>query len=1429
MNFMVITYGAAEVLDTTFNALAALLNSRTGTLYQPLVRLSLIVGLVWATVSMITGDHMRFIKTWALPAILMLVLFFAPTCRVHIYDPVSGHRYTVDHVPWGLGAVAGVISKIGHAATQEIEKTFSLPDDLKYHKTGAVMASHLIANANTFHITNTDLAETLQSFMTQCVVYDALLGKKYTLHDLKNSPDIWNLVISNLSPARSFTFKAPGRNQVSQIMPCNRAVELLDQWLKRDIQNAFQLFESKIFGAKSGVPHNGVPHLASVVPGAQLKQYLPGAFDYMTQMSKSAEDYMMQQMMIYSVVDSIENTSTGLGNAPNFAVRRAYLQQRATQETLAGVAAQKLIAMKNVLEALIYAAFLFILPLALLPRGWSYIMRWISLVLWIQLWPPLYAILNFIMNVSVRAKGMGMIAGPEGSGITIASSVGFMNLHADMAAQAGFLSIAVGTLAYAIVKGGAAGFGQLVSHMGAPAMSSASRAAEDLISGNYSFGNVSQGNMQAYNTSFGQQNYSPSYSSGSFTQNDGVISRTTGAEGGHMVNIANSNLRSNLNFSESLSNSYTEQANKAKQLSESQMVASATAEADHNRSVMDLSQHQAKQASSSDSHSTGKTATSNQAFTKLDGLVERFAKDHSLSKESAAQILGRASVAATTGVGFKFLGNGATLTGSLEASGQISGSKSDRNTFSAAKDYAKQNNFQEALNAASQVARDGRYSEMSDEGQRYVKGITDSYEKSHQYRNEASANLQKSQGFSQMAATTKQNAGSINASLNQEYVNWLQGQSLPNSHGPMGIQEAETILSSRPEIDAQYQQRFMEDKMQQAEQFMGTHGLPSNSADIDKAYEQASKNITNPVNRGDGYVTSQATASGFGDDFKVNTAPRDEAQNVLSSTDQKMTEHQQDITKQGDQRKAEVGIEAPKPKAIGPAPQPLNMGEVYSRAAEPRALSRLAAGSGADLNMLDQAETLQAESVQSESRQAATQQNLTQQAHQRKTDVELEAPKPPKMISTDHPQPINMGDTRIADTHARDTRVGDIYARAAEPGALNRLAAGSEERQNMLDQAVSLQSGTVQSENHQATIPHPGTIQNEPKFMGSHEVHSKSSDSDRVYEQASQNITNPVNQKRDQTITSQTAVSDFGNDFKVNTSPRDETQHILSSTDQKLAQHQQEIGKQTDQRKTGVEIEAIMSPKTIGPARQPADIGDTHVGDIHAEDTRVGDIYAQAAEPGALSRLVAGSGGGQTTLGQPETLQYGTVQNESGQATTQQNLTQQADQKKTGVELEAPKLPKMISTDHSQPINIGGVHVADTRIADSHAGDARVRDTRVGDIYAQAAEPETLRNLASEADQNTLSQRENLQTGSVQTVQPKTIETLTPTTQAAISVNREGQVNSQGSHQNRGDNLKIPSNKDLKDKLNSIEDKLMAQQEFFEKEAQQRQEGPPKS
>src|SRR3990167_6017067 len=131
MEISIITYGAGEVLDTTFNAIASLLNSKTGSLYQPLVRFSLMLGLLWSTVSMVYGNPMRLLSNWFLPFNMALMLFFVPSTRVIIHDTVSGYNYNVDNVPWGLGVTAGLISQIGDKMTKKIESTFSLPDDLK--------------------------------------------------------------------------------------------------------------------------------------------------------------------------------------------------------------------------------------------------------------------------------------------------------------------------------------------------------------------------------------------------------------------------------------------------------------------------------------------------------------------------------------------------------------------------------------------------------------------------------------------------------------------------------------------------------------------------------------------------------------------------------------------------------------------------------------------------------------------------------------------------------------------------------------------------------------------------------------------------------------------------------------------------------------------------------------------------------------------------------------------------------------------------------------------------------------------------------------------------------------------------------------------------------------------------------------------------
>ena len=589
-----------------------------------------------------------------------------------IMDPILNTKYRIENVPLGLGLMAGTVSKLGDSLTRTIEATFSLPDYLPYHQTGSVMASKIIAQLPTFQITNPELKETLSSFVTQCVVYEAMMGTKYTFDDVKHTPDLWALVSKNASQARAFPFRAPGTKQGSQIVSCAKGVELLEPLLKTEVHNGFQYYGDRLF-RPTGKEEK------TTNPSDQLHHYLPGALSFMMGLSHTADEIMRQQMMMSVVTEGLHNKAREVGAAESFALERAYQTQRATKKTLAGVASTMFLGMKNAMEALIYASFLFLLPLAMLPSGWQFLSRWAGLVLWIQLWPPLYAILNLIANMALQAQSSGYgVLRDKTTGLALANSVGLTNLHADMAAHAGFMSVAVGSLAYALVKGGAASFVHLAGHLSGPATAAAGRATDDLMSGNYAFGNLSQGTLQAHNSTFGQETWSPSYTGGAFTQNDGTLTRTTALDGSQIVSLATSTLRSSLNWSESLTQSYSEQGQHATQLADKSLRSAATSEAEGHRQLLDLSTYHAKNQSHSDSWASSDTGSISKAMNTLESLTERFAREHSISTEKAKNIVAMAQTSLEGGAGFRLFGNGVAVKASLGASTSGSLTEADR-------------------------------------------------------------------------------------------------------------------------------------------------------------------------------------------------------------------------------------------------------------------------------------------------------------------------------------------------------------------------------------------------------------------------------------------------------------------------------------------------------------------------------------------------------------------------------------------------------------------------------------------------------------------------------------------------------------------------------------------------------------------------------
>lgn len=837
MEYSVVTFGNGEVLKGVFDAIAICLNSHSGTLYIPLIRLSMIIGGLWAALYAIYGDYMRAINGWIIPMTAIMQLFFVPQATVWIVDPVSRYHQKVDHVPYGLAMVADRISTIGNIITQQVEKVFVLPDDLKYQKTGTIFASNLLQQARTFRITNEDLAENMRQFVGQCVTYDALLGRKYTIDDLRNSDDIWKLVSINASPVRSFVWRDLKKEHQPATRPsiitCRDGVAKFNHEWKGELNKTATIFGKKIFGKNSYIN-----------PRVELLKHLPLAYEALTNMAKSAQDILKQNMMIYAVVDGIEQKSTSLGNAPNFAVRRAYLQQRSNYETLGAMAAETLPTMKAVLEAIAYAAFLFIVPLAVLPFGWTFLKNWVGVLLWLQTWAPLYAILNYIMTMAARSKSISALSVSNELGVTIASSVGLANVNADIAAMTGYLAMSIPFLCVAIIKG-VSSFVSVPGILSGVTQSVASQAATEAASGNYNFGNISDGNVQSSNISMLNHSNAASYRSGSFNQGDGRTDLITTASGQQILNVANSNVPVSVNLAEMQSTQLSKQAGVSHQKGITQSESSAKNMADTLNNSVELSNHLAKTNQLNDQFMDGKTIEQTTALNKSAQIVKDFAKDNNLTDVQSSQILAAANANVGLTKAFSML-TSVTAGGKLDAN--ISGSADIQNIYRKAEKVIKSEDFQTSLRDASQLSHNQSFAKHDDQGKRLAENLNHSWNESNSLRQEAHKSFTESENFQRQATEVKNSSASINANYNQQFVDWLAEQPADNSGGGhIGKMGAAHIMTHNPEMAVQYAKKFIEDnKVLPATPSAILRNSPKN---LRSAYDADNRHIIVDVNK----------------------------------------------------------------------------------------------------------------------------------------------------------------------------------------------------------------------------------------------------------------------------------------------------------------------------------------------------------------------------------------------------------------------------------------------------------------------------------------------------------------------------------------------------------------------------------------------------
>ena len=735
------TLGGGTYLVDLLNAVAAITG---GDAYIVLAQLAGVAGLAWVLFRTAFGGSWKDNAKWMMLFVVVWGALIVPKATVRVVDRLDPALApaVVANVPIGLALFASLTSQVGDGLTRLTEQAFTLPDDLAYRRHGLIFGARLAAAATRLEITDTVFAKNLRNYARQCVFHALLLGH-ITADDLRESTDVWRLVTASgspsagASPARMFelstrgTVSGTGATTLDrEIVTCQVGAGRLNALWAAELARAGTVFGRRLF------PGERTDALAR----AELLAALPAAHDFLIGAARSAGEIMRQQMVLNAVHDAGEQWAAEAGNA---AALRAYTEARAEAQTVSayraiGRQAETWVPLlKIVFECLYIGAFPMAVLLMLTPAGTAIFRSYVTGLVWLQSWGPLYAVLHRISMGEAAERMSAAAAMPGGDiGISLVAQAGIRAVGSDVAVMSGYLSMSVPFLAAALAYGLSKAT-VLATSVLAVGQDAASSAAHEGTTGNLSLANTSS-DTHRFATMEGRQirtsahvdsdrytGYAPAGAAMTVT-GDGTVVADAGAATSRIP-------AAGVRLSESLATSHETRASEARGLSRHW---SAEAGMARNAAVTDatgLVERYSHDVSTGEAHARGVTESESNQAQALESHVEKMAETAGITKNQAATLLGEARI----GGGWDFI-----VRVGADGSASWRGQTIEQESWERMKDYAETHQVTDL------------WSKVSDASRRYSTQTGDSASAS--LNESLSANLTRMQRFEERASLSRQ-------------------------------------------------------------------------------------------------------------------------------------------------------------------------------------------------------------------------------------------------------------------------------------------------------------------------------------------------------------------------------------------------------------------------------------------------------------------------------------------------------------------------------------------------------------------------------------------------------------------------------------------------------------------------------------------------
>jgi len=777
--FEIYAYGNVDTLTGVFNAIAAIMG---GADYFGLIKTIAVTGvLVAAFAGRFTPGRFHG-WAWLMGFLFVYYALFLPKSTVVIVDKLASQPpVAVGNVPLGVAFFGHATSKVGDVMTRFFETAFQvipaadaqLPPELAYQKNGVLFGNRLIQASRAANIADPQLRTDLIAFVHNCTVYDLQDGT-IDPATFARSTDIWSLM-GTPNPARFTTYGNPMR-----VDTCPNAYTWLAARLPAEVAHARSILAFQLNPTLE-------PAAALTAIDGQIEQAY-----YKTRIATAAQgagDLLRQNIMINLVQDARSLAGQKLNDPAALMIATARANATASVNssfmTMSRIAEQALPLVRNVIEAVVYAVFPFVFLLFLLAQGRGLAMAIKSFAMslvWIQLWPPLYAILNYVAtlasarNLEAAAK-MGTVA----QGLALETAVGIYGGAVSDQAIAGYMVISIPIIATAIIKGGEVAF-QAVTGVGAIQSAASAEAAA-----------TSKGSVTQSAVSMDQQQLAPTRSSAfmsTTTDAHGTATLGSGPDAGVFRYQANlSRLISTFTVTERQANAVGESAREAETFARTEREAMQRSQATALTRALGIQESYERSGQRSGETTASDGGSTNTQFQTLNSVARDVNRRLGLSDDST---VGK-GVAASASVGASI-----PLT-QIGAQARTEGKQIDQQTLQSAYDFARKAVESTQLTETSALIKDFRSSDAYQWARGNRTTSTAGYDSSFREANERQTSSDSAYGRARELARTAQFMREWSSGTQTDFTNYavrrLAERGLLREEDPIKLQRTVTEIA----------------------------------------------------------------------------------------------------------------------------------------------------------------------------------------------------------------------------------------------------------------------------------------------------------------------------------------------------------------------------------------------------------------------------------------------------------------------------------------------------------------------------------------------------------------------------------------------------------------------------------------------------------